>query len=117
MAQATRRPIEAVLQDSLTAVLPPLDDVEPEEAAELAQLALLNDAALWAEARSLMTPADQAEMRALLDRQGSKSLKSGEQTRLHELMHIYGQLMVRKAHAYLLLARRGYRVPMTTEQG
>jgi len=116
IAQVTKRPIETVLQDSLSAVLPPLDDVEPNEAAELARLALLDDTALWGEARTLMTRAEQTELQDLLDRQGSKALTTVEQARLRELMHIYGQLMVRKAHAYLLLARRGYRVPMSAER-
>ena len=116
IAQVTKRPIETVLQDSLSAVLPPLDDVEPNEAAELARLALLDDAALWGEARTLMTRAEQTELQDLLDRQGSKALTSVDQARLQELMHVYGQLMVRKAHAYLLLARRGYRVPMSAER-
>jgi hypothetical protein len=31
IAQVTKRPIETVLQDSLSAVLPPLDDVEPDD--------------------------------------------------------------------------------------
>ena len=116
IAQVTKRPIETVLQDSLSAVLPPLDDVEPNEAAELARLALLDDAALWGEARTLMTRAEQTELQDLLDRQGSKALTTVEQARLRELMHVYGQLMVRKAHAYLLLARRDYRVPMSAER-
>ena len=116
IAQVTKRPIETVLQDSLSAVLPPLDDIEPNEAAELARLALLDDAALWGEARTLMTRAEQTELQDLLDRQGSKALTTVEQARLRELMHVYGQLMVRKAHAYLLLARRGYRVPMSAER-
>jgi hypothetical protein len=116
IAQVTKRPIETVLQDSLSAVLPPLDDVEPNEAAELARLALLDDAALWGEARTLMTRAEQTELQDLLDRQGSRALTTVEQARLRELMHVYGQLMVRKAHAYLLLARRGYRVPMSAER-
>ena len=116
IALVTKRPIETVLQDSLSAVLPPLDDVEPNEAAELARLALLDDAALWGEARTLMTRAEQTELQDLLDRQGSKALTAVEQARLRELMHVYGQLMVRKAHAYLLLARRGYRVPMSAER-
>ena len=115
IAQVTKRPIETVLQDSLSAVLPPLDNVEPNEAAELARLALLDDAALWGEARTLMPRAEQTELQDLLDRQGSKALTTVEQARLRELMHVYGQLMVRKAHAYLLLARRGYRVPMSAE--
>ena len=116
IAQVTKRPIETVLQDSLSAVLPPLDDVEPNEAAELARLALLDDAVLWGEARTLMTRVEQTELQDLLDRQGSRALTTVEQARLRELMHVYGQLMVRKAHAYLLLARRGYRVPMSAER-
>ena len=116
MAQVSRQPIETVLQDSLAAVLPPLDDVAPDEAAELARLTLLNDAALWREARALMTPAEQIECQSLLERQGEGLLEPDESLRLQELMHIYGRLMVRKAHAYLLLARRGYRVPMSTKQ-
>lgn len=116
MAQVTKRPIEAVLQDGLAAMLPPLDDVGPDEAAELAGLALLNDAALWREARALMTTSEQAETRTLLDRQSEGALRSDEQPRLQELMQLYGRLMVRKAHAYLLLARRGYHVPMSAER-
>ncbi|OIO87750.1 MAG: hypothetical protein AUK03_17520 [Anaerolineae bacterium CG2_30_64_16] len=116
MAQIARQPIETVLQDSLAAVLPPLDDVGPDEAAELTRLALLNDAALWREARALMPPAEQVEMHNLLDRQNSGALRPEEQPRLQELMQLYGRLMVRKAHAYLLLARRGYRVPMSAER-
>jgi hypothetical protein len=116
MAQVVRQPIETILQDSLTHVLPPLDDVGPDEAVELARLALLNDATLWREARALMTPSEQAEMQALLDRQGDGTLRPEEQRRLQELMRLYGRLTVRKAHAYLLLARRGYRVPMSATQ-
>jgi hypothetical protein len=116
MAQVTKRPIEAVLQDGLAAMLPPLDDVGPDEAAELAGLASLNDAALWREARTLMTTSEQAETRTLLERQSEGALRSDEQPRLQELLQLYGRLMVRKAHAYLLLARRGYRVPMSAER-
>lgn len=113
MALVAKRPIESVLQDSLSATLPPLDDIEPDEAIELARLALLNDSTLWEEARAQMSQTEQAEMQELLDRQGDGTLQSAEQARLHELMRIYGRLMVRKAHVYLLLARRGYRVPMS----
>lgn len=118
MAQVAKRPIETVLQDSLMAVLPPLDDVGPDEALELARLALLNDTALWQEARALLCQADQQELEGLLSRQesGAGVLTAAEQTRLQELLNVYGRLMVRKAHAHLLLARRGYRVPGAMEQ-
>lgn len=112
VAEATKQPLEAMLQDSIAHTLPPLDDVPPEEAVELAKLTALDDAALWREARATMTAAEQAEMHELLDRQEAGKLTSSERARLQDLLDTYGWLTVRKAHAYLLLARRGYRVPM-----
>lgn len=117
MAKAAQKPLETVLRDSLVHMLPPLDDVPPEKAAELAKLALLDDAALWLEARATMSPAEQAEIHQLLDRQSADELTSAERARLRELLDTYGRLTVRKAHAYLLLARRGYRVPVQEDLG
>ena len=112
MAEATQTPLEVVLRDSIAHTLPPLDDVTPGEATELARLASLDDSALWREARAMMDATKRAELDKLLDRQGAGELTSTENTRLQDLLDTYGQLMVHKAHAYLLLARRGYRVPM-----
>jgi predicted transcriptional regulator len=117
VADATKQPLEAVLRDSISHTLPPFDDVSPEEAAELAKLAALDDAALWRKARAMMNEAEQAEMHELLDRQEAGELTSAEHARLRDLLATYGSLTVRKAHAYLLLARRGYRVPMQENPG
>jgi hypothetical protein len=111
VAEATKQPLEAILTDSIARTMLPLDDVPPEEAAELAKLASLDDASLWREARATMNPVDQAMMHELLDRQGANELTLAEHARLQDLLDVYGRLMVHKAHAYLLLARRGYRVP------
>jgi len=119
IAKATRRPLETVLQDSISHALPPLDDVPPEEATRLAAMALLDDATLWREARATLAVNQQAELQELLDLQGAgeiSSLRQAQDTahdkvRLQALLDAYGRLMVRKAHAWLLLARRGYRVP------
>jgi len=112
VAEATKQSVEDVLTDSIARMLPPLDDVSPEEAAELAKLASLDDASPWREARATMNPVEQAMMHELLDRQEGSELTPAEHARLQDLLDVYGRLMVRKAHAYLLLARRGYRVPM-----
>ena len=111
VAEATKQPLETLLTDSIARTLPPLDDVSPAEAAELAKLASLDDASLWREARATMNPVEQAMMHELLDRQGASELIPADHARLQDLLDVYGRLMVRKAHAYLLLARRGYRVP------
>jgi hypothetical protein len=112
---ATGQPLEAVLRTGIAHALPPLDDVPPDEAAELAALALLDDIALWQAARAMMSDGEQAELDQLLDRQEEGSLRSAEQSRLRALLDTYGRVTLRKAHAYLLLARRGYRVPMQKE--
>ncbi|MCP4165613.1 MAG: hypothetical protein GY759_06935 [Chloroflexi bacterium] len=112
MAEATQRPLEVVLQESIAVALPPLDDVPADEVVELAAMAFLNDASLWQEARSMLAADQQVALQALLDRQEAGELHPEEESRLQELLDAYGKLTVRKAHAWLLLARRGYRVPM-----
>ncbi|MEW5986842.1 MAG: hypothetical protein AB1791_09425 [Chloroflexota bacterium] len=111
VAEAARQPIEVVLRESLAHTLPPLDDLAPEEAAELATLSLLDDASLWHEGEATLAPRKQIELRVLLEQQQVGEWSADEQRRLQSLLDEYGRLMVRKSHAWLLLARRGYRVP------
>lgn len=112
VAEATQKPLETVLRDSIAHALPPVNDLPHEQAVEFAALSALDDATLWRQARAMMSEAEQVEMRELLDSQGAGQLTSAQHARLQGLQDSYGQAMVRKAHAYLLLARRGYRVPM-----
>lgn len=112
LARASQKSLESFLETSIAQSLPPLDDVSSEEAAELAQLAQLDDASLWREARRTLSPRQQQDMEYLLYGQSAGELTAAQQTKLEQLMQLYGQLTVRKAHASLLLARRGYRVPM-----
>lgn len=112
VAQATHQSLDVVLQTSIAQGLPPLDDVTEEVASELAALGSLDDGALWQITRMEMNAEEQAEVHLLLDHQTIGEITIDEQTRLGELLSIYGDLMVRKAHAFLLLARRGYGVPL-----
>lgn len=112
LARASQKSLESYLETSLALSLPPLDDVSSEEATELAQLAQLDDASLWREARRTLSPAQQQKLEDLLYGQSAGELTLAQQTKLEQLMQLYGQITVRKAHASLLLARRGYRVPM-----
>ncbi|MCB8942139.1 MAG: hypothetical protein H6658_00040 [Ardenticatenaceae bacterium] len=115
IAEVTKRPIEAIVQESLTHTLPPLDDVGPDEAKILAQLSSLDDMALWREANKMLAVAQQTELTTLLDRQSAGELTESEAAQLQRLMDEYGRLLVHKAHAWLLLARRGYKVPVQTQ--
>jgi hypothetical protein len=116
LAQATQRPLSDLLQDTLAHALPPLDDVPPEEADVLAHLSSLDDSALWQASRAMMPAGQQDELRTLLDAQAEDEITPEEAERLQELMEAYGRLLVRQVHAWLLLARRGYRVPIQPSQ-
>lgn len=115
LAETTNRPLSDILQDSLAHTLPPLDDVPPEEAEELAQLSLLNDADLWQVAQTNLSPEERLELDALLIAQSAGQLVDGDLDRLAALQEAYGRSLVRQSHAWLLLARRGYRVPVQNE--
>lgn len=112
IAQATQRSLVDILQEGIAHTLPPLDDVSVEEAEELAQLSSLTDAELWRISAILLPVGEQQELQELLARQGVEELLPVEQVRLQDLLDEYGRLLVQRAHAWLLLARRGYHVPV-----
>lgn len=112
VAKVTNQSVEAVVMDYVENSLPPLDDIPPEEIENLVELSLMDDAALWRASEVQMPIAHQKSLSELLESQNERPLTKAEQTHLHALMQEYGQLMVQKAHAWLLLARRGYQVPV-----
>jgi predicted transcriptional regulator len=116
LAQATERPLAEILRESLAHTLPPLDDVSADEADVLARMSTLDDSVLWQASKITLPEPQQEELRTLLDRQNAGELTPDNTLRLQDLMDEYGRLLVRRSHAWLLLARRGYRVPIQQQQ-
>lgn len=116
IARATQKSVESILADSIQKTLPPLDDVSPDEADYLAELSQFDDDRLWREGEQTLPLDIQAEFEQLLHKQAASRLVNGENQRLQELMDLHGTIMVRKSHAWLLLARRGYQVPPQLSQ-
>jgi hypothetical protein len=114
-ARAAKQPVEEVLVQTITTALPPLDDVPPEMVDELAALAALGDESLGNVAREVMSSTQETLLHDLLDKQGRGVLTKGERRKLDDLMQEYGRIMLRKAHAYTLLARRGHKLPSREE--
>ena len=106
-AAALQRPLEDVLTDMLTAVLPTLEDAPADMQIELTHMTWLNNQALWDIARSSMPTAAQKQMRKLGQLPDQRPLTTAEQQKLDKLRREYGYVTLRKARAYALLSLRG----------
>ena len=110
-AEASACSVEEVCTQSIALSLPELeDDLPPAVRAELAALPLLSDAELEHIAHGRMCEEDQTQLEMLVEVQKQRSLTTIEETRLAQLLEEAQHLMLRKAEAYRLLARRGHAV-------
>jgi hypothetical protein len=110
-AQATQRPLEAVIIRALEAGSPPdWDDVPEAFQADLAALDSLDDNALWVMARGHQSSDKMARYDELLDRNRETGLSEVERDELAQLRHDADAFMLRKAHAAILLRWRGHLV-------
>jgi hypothetical protein len=82
----------------------------PDLEAELQALTLLNDDVLWAVARGRMNSPKQRRWQRLLEKNRHDTLSGLERTELARLTADGDRLTLCKAHAYLLLKQRGYRI-------
>lgn len=106
-AAALKRPVEEVLSDMLSAVLPSIEDAPPNMQSELAEMTWMDSQALWQIARSHMPESGQKDMQTLAELQGTQILSNNEQAQLDQLRQEYGRITLRKARAYALLSLRG----------
>lgn len=113
-AQAARQSVDELAQRTLGRHLPSLVEVEndlPEHLqAELKAMENLSDAALWALAQSTLSRQEQNELAELAEVQEPRPLTETEQARQEILLAAYDEVMLRRAHAAVLLKARGYDV-------
>jgi hypothetical protein len=110
-AQATGRPLEAVVLHAITVGSPPAwDDVPEEYRPALAALDRLEDAALWRIARGQKPLAEMTRYDELLDHNQERALSEAEQLELLNLRQEAEQFMLRKAHVASILKWRGHQV-------
>jgi hypothetical protein len=115
IAQATNQPLEAVLLTALQASLPPLEGLPAGLANELAELAALDDDALWDVMFEQVPEEEQEEIEDLLHQNQAGTSSETDRERLTELQQGADRVMLRKAHAAVLLRFRGRRVPTLAE--
>ena len=109
-AEKVGRPVNEVLLETVTAVAPVIGTGPEDLRTALAQMAYLNDAALWQAARTTMTVEQRERLEALHDKQQREGLTPDEQTEEQALLSLYRETLLVRAQAAVLLKQRGYDV-------
>jgi hypothetical protein len=109
-AERSRRSLDEVLVEVVSAIAPALGTASKGMRSSLAQLAYLNDAALWQAARSTMAPEQRARLEALHDQQQRSGIDGAEQAEEQALVDLYHETLLVRAQAAVLLKQRGYDV-------
>lgn len=107
-AEKTHRPLNEVLVEAVVAAAPVMDAPPGPLRSALAQMAYMNDAALWQAARSTVTPAQRTRLADLHDKQQRQGLTKTEQTEEQTLLALYRETLLVRAQAAVLLKQRGY---------
>ena len=109
-AEKRRRSVAEVVVEAISAAAPTLDTPHDPMRDALAQLAYLNDAALWQAARSTMPPALRARLEALHTQLDGEALTAQEQLEVERLEQLYRDTLLVRAQAAALLKQRHYDV-------
>ena len=111
-ARLQQQSIDELAQATLSRFLPAMieieDDLPPNLQIELKAMEQLSDAALWSLARGQMGETEQAELAALGELQAKRPFTALEQQRQEALLTQYDELLLRRAHAAMLLQNRGH---------
>ncbi|MEW5987017.1 MAG: hypothetical protein AB1791_10325 [Chloroflexota bacterium] len=107
-AAKAQRPVNDVLVEAVTAVAPVAGVASRELRMSLAQMAYMNDAALWQAARSTVAPDQQQRLEALHHEQQRRPLTPKEQAEEQGLLALYRETILVRAQAAVLLKQRGY---------
>ena len=111
-AQRLDRSVDEWIQETVKRELPPEieieEDLPPWLQAELKAMQELSDTALWALARSTMLQENQVELTELNSAAKERLLNEAERSRQQALLNTYGEAILLRAHAAVLLKSRGY---------
>ena len=108
-AERTQRTVEQLIGDALAAMTPESDHLPVDFQTALAQMAYLNDAALWQAARTTLLLEQQQRLADLHDKQRTQ-LTPAEQAEEQALLKLYRETQLVRAQAVIVLMQRGYDV-------
>ncbi len=103
-AVKTKRRVDEIMAEAVAAVAPVIDSAPQNLRSVLAQMAYLNDAALWQAARATMCVEQRERLQHLHDKQQREKLTTEEQA----LVSLYRETLLIRAQAAVILKMRGY---------
>lgn len=107
VAARLKKPVDAVLAETLDAALPTDQEGLPSELlAEIRAVEQLDQSGLKQVVNTEMSAEAQNALDDLLDMQSARSLTADETTQLDSLRREYERLLLRKARAFALLAEK-----------
>ena len=106
-AEQTQRSVEAEALDALTAAVPVVDDLSTDLEDSLAQLSLLDEAALWRAARTSFAADAAHQLEDLHLKRQRDGLTDHEAQAVAALLQQYERVMLVRAQAAALLKQRG----------
>lgn len=106
-SETVHRPMDEIVAEAVVAATPATAVTQTMRSA-LAQLAYLNDAALWQAARSTMTVEQRERLATLRYEQQRIGLTTSEQAEEESLQKLYRETILVRAQAASLLKQRGY---------
>jgi hypothetical protein len=109
-AEKVGRPVNEVLLEAVVAVAPVTGTGPENLRTALAQMAYLNDAALWQAGRATMTAEQRQRLETLHDKQQREGLTPEEKAEEQALLSLYRETLLVRAQAAALLKQRGYDV-------
>ena len=107
-AEATQRSIEAELLEVVVTAVPTLDELPADLNESVAQLRLLDDAALLRVARSTLLAETAQQLETLHIKQQREGLAPAEHLTAEALLAQYERHMLMRAEAVALLKQRGH---------
>lgn len=109
-AEISRRSVDEVMTEAVAAVAPVTANATQEMRSTLAQMAYMNDAALWRAARATMPTEQRERLAALHDEQQRTPLTPEERSEEQALLRLYRETILVRAQAAVILRQRGYEV-------
>lgn len=109
-AEQRHRTVDELVSEAISAAAPALDSTAGPMQTALAQMAYLNDAALWQAARSTVPPALRERSEQLHAKQQREPLTAAEHEEMKRLEQLFRDTVLVRAQAAVLLKQRNYNV-------